>query len=73
MSEPIDFYFDFSSPYGYFVAAQAPEMKKRARNETEAAIKRGVFGSPFFIVEGEPFRGSDRLEQVDKWLESGGF
>ncbi len=73
MSVPIDFYFDFSSPYGYFAATQAPEMKKRAHNETDAAIKRGVFGSPFFIVEGEPFRGSDRLEQVDKWLESGGF
>ena len=65
MSDPIDFYFDFSSPYGYFVATRAPEMKKRAHNETEAAIKRGVFGLPF--------RGSDRLEQVDKWLESGGF
>ena len=73
MSVPIDFYFDFSSAYGYFAATQAPEMKKRTHNETEAAIKRGVFGSPFFIVEGEPFRGSDGLEQVDEWLESGGF
>jgi 2-hydroxychromene-2-carboxylate isomerase len=54
-------------------ATQAPEMKKRAHSETEAAIERGVFGSPFFIVDGEPFWGSDRLEQVDKWLETGGF
>jgi 2-hydroxychromene-2-carboxylate isomerase len=54
-------------------ATQAPEMKERARNETQAAIERGVFGSPFIIVDGEPFWGSDRLEQVEKWLETGGF
>jgi 2-hydroxychromene-2-carboxylate isomerase len=56
-----------------FAATQAPEVKKRAHDETEVAIKRGVFGSPFIIVDGEPFWGSDRLEQVDKWLETGGF
>ena len=54
-------------------ATQAPEMKERARSETEAAIERGVFGSPFIIVDGEPFWGSDRLDQVEKWLETGGF
>ena len=54
-------------------ATQAPEIRKRAHTETEAAIERGVFGSPFIIVDGEPFWGSDRLEQVDKWLETGGF
>lgn len=54
-------------------ATKASEMKERASSETEAAIKRAVFGSPFIIVDGEPFWGSDRLEQVDKWLETGGF
>ena len=54
-------------------ATQEPEMKARARSETEAAIERGVFGSPFVIIDGEPFWGSDRLDQVDKWLETGGF
>ncbi len=54
-------------------ATKAPEMKERARSETEAAIARGVFGSPFIIVDGEPFWGSDRLDQVEKWLETGGF
>ena len=74
MADPIDFYIDVSSPYGYFAATLASEMKERARNETEAAIERGAFGSPFIIVDGEPFRGSDRLEQVEKkWLETGGF
>lgn len=48
-------------------------VKERARQETDEAIKRGVFGSPFFIVDGEPFWGVDRLPQVEKWLETGGF
>ena len=41
--------------------------------EVDAAIERGVFGSPYIIVDGEPFWGSDRLEQVEKWLATGGW
>jgi 2-hydroxychromene-2-carboxylate isomerase len=48
-------------------------IKDRLRQETDAAIERGVFGSPFFIVDGEPFWGNDRLGDVDKWLETGGW
>ena len=48
-------------------------VKDRLRQETDAAIERGVFGSPFFIVDGEPFWGNDRLGDVDKWLETGGW
>jgi len=48
-------------------------VKERLRQETDAAIERGVFGSPFFIVDGEPFWGNDRLDEVDKWLETGGW
>jgi len=54
-------------------AVQAPEVKERLKAETGAAIELGVFGSPFFIVDGEPFWGADRLDQLDRWLESGGF
>jgi 2-hydroxychromene-2-carboxylate isomerase len=32
-----------------------------------------VFGSPFVIVDGEPFWGLDRFEQIDRWLARGGF
>ncbi len=53
--------------------AQDPAVKDRLRQETAEAIARGVFGSPFFIVDGEPFWGGDRLAHVDKWLETGGF
>ena len=48
-------------------------VKDRLRRETEAAIERGVFGSPFVFVDGEPFWGNDRLDMVDKWLETGGW
>jgi len=50
-----------------------PAVKERLRNEVDAAIERGVFGSPFIIVDKEPFWGSDRLGQVDKWLTDGGW
>jgi 2-hydroxychromene-2-carboxylate isomerase len=54
-------------------ATQAPEMKSRLKQECDAAIEKGVFGSPFMIVDGEPFWGADRLAHVEKWLETGGF
>ena len=30
-------------------------------------------GSPYIVIDGEPFWGSDRLDQVGKWLETGGW
>ena len=41
---------------------QDPSVKQRLTNEIEATITRGVFGSPFFFMGGEPFWGSDRIE-----------
>jgi len=51
-------------------ALNEPAVKERLRIEVDAAIERGVFGSPYFVVDGEPFWGSDRLEQVEKWLQA---
>lgn len=48
-------------------------IKERLKSEVEAAIERGVFGSPYIIVDGEPFWGSDRLGQVEQWLAKGGW
>jgi 2-hydroxychromene-2-carboxylate isomerase len=48
-------------------------VKDRLRREVDAAVGRGVFGSPYVVIDGEPFWGSDRLEQVDKWLATGGW
>lgn len=46
-------------------------LKERVKNEVDAAIERGVFGSPYMVVDGEPFWGSDRLDQMARWLEKG--
>lgn len=54
-------------------ALNDPAVKERLKDETQAAIDRGVFGSPFIVIDGEPFWGMDRLEQVEKWLETGGW
>ena len=43
-------------------------VKDKTRAEVDAAIAKGVFGSPYLIVDGEPFWGIDRFEQVDRWL-----
>ena len=54
-------------------AVDDPAMKDALKREVDAAIAAGVFGSPFIIVDGEPFWGTDRFDQVDRWLASGGF
>lgn len=48
-------------------------LKDRLKAECEAAIAKGVFGSPYIIADGEPFFGADRLPQLEFWLENGGF
>ena len=50
-----------------------PAMKARLRDEVSAAIGRGVFGAPTVFVDGEAFWGHDRLADVERWLESGGW
>lgn len=54
-------------------AIDDPAIKDALKSEVEKAIAAGVFGSPFFIVDGEPFWGADRFEQIDRWLAQGGF
>ena len=49
------------------------EIKARLAAEVELGMSRGVFGSPFIIVDGEAFWGADRLPQVERWLAEGGF
>ncbi len=51
--------------------AQSQEMRDQLRRGTEEAIARQVFGSPFFIVDGEPFWGFDRLDQLRHFLQHG--
>lgn len=48
-------------------------VKAQLRGHVEAAVAKGVFGSPSFIVDGELFWGADRLDQVEQWLATGGW
>lgn len=52
---------------------QSEDIKQAVRAVNDEALKRGVFGSPFIIVDSEAFWGADRLEQVDQWLSRGGW
>ena len=48
-------------------------IKDVLKREVDGAIARGVFGSPFVFVDGEPFWGLDRFDQVERWLATGAF
>ena len=54
-------------------AIDDPAIKDALKREVDAAIAAGVFGSPFVIVDGEPFWGLDRFDQIERWLATGGF
>jgi 2-hydroxychromene-2-carboxylate isomerase len=58
---------------GLTQALNDPAVKERLRTEVDAAIERGVFGSPYIVIDGEPFWGADRLDQVERWLATGGW
>ena len=49
-----------------------PRWKSRLKTACDDAIAQGVFGAPFFVIDGEPFWGNDRRDQIERWL-GGGF
>ncbi|MEO6023955.1 MAG: 2-hydroxychromene-2-carboxylate isomerase [Burkholderiales bacterium] len=57
----------------FSAALQDSTVKEKLKTANDQAIARGVFGSPFFFVDNEPFWGTDRLPQIQRWLEIGGF
>jgi len=50
-----------------------PTLKSLVYARSTEALAKGVSGSPFFIVQGEPFYGWDRLPMIDQWLAEGGW
>lgn len=48
-----------------------PRWKQALKAANDQAIAAGVFGAPFFFIDGEPFWGNDRQGQMDAWLASG--
>ena len=54
-------------------ALQSEPVKDRLKTACTEAIENGVFGSPFVLIDGEPFWGVDRLPQIARWLETGAY
>jgi 2-hydroxychromene-2-carboxylate isomerase len=46
----------------------APDMAAASLESTELARSLGVFGVPWYVVDGEAFWGQDRLDFVDRAL-----
>lgn len=51
-------------------AIESAALKDALKAEVILAQSRGVFGSPFVVVDDEPFWGWDRLPMVAQWLQS---
>ncbi len=47
------------------------QIKDQLKAEIEVAMAKGVFGSPFVIIDGEPFWGFDRFDQIEAHLKNG--
>lgn len=50
--------------------AQAPESKQKLREQTDEAMRIGIFGAPTIAVGDELFWGNDRLEDALAWAKS---
>jgi 2-hydroxychromene-2-carboxylate isomerase len=46
----------------------APDIAARYDAATQEAVEREVFGTPWYVVDGEPFWGQDRLDFVARKL-----
>ncbi|HEY0819953.1 MAG TPA: 2-hydroxychromene-2-carboxylate isomerase [Rhizobacter sp.] len=65
---------EFGLPQGEAEAVwNDPAWKQKLKQANEQAIAAGVFGAPFFVIDGEPFWGNDRRAQMERWLEKGPF
>jgi 2-hydroxychromene-2-carboxylate isomerase len=45
------------------------EAKDALRQQVDAAIHAGVFGVPYFVVDGESFWGVDRMWMIEHWAK----
>lgn len=59
--------------HAYETARAAGSPTELLRSNVDDSIQRGVFGSPFFIIDGEPFFGLEKLPLVEDWLSTGGW
>lgn len=52
---------------------RSDEAADLLRGNVQSSLAHGVFGSPFFIVNGEPFFGVEKMELLEDWLATGGW
>ena len=69
---------DIAAGLGYsavevIAATQDEAIKAALKANVEAAMAKGVFGAPFYIVDGEQFWGADRMPMMEQWLTKGAW
>lgn len=74
----LDVIGDIAAGLGYsadevVAATQLDDIKDKLKANVEAAIAKGIFGSPFFIVDDEQFWGADRLPMLEAWITKGAW
>jgi len=64
----------FDIPSGLLLTAiESDAIKDDLKRRVDEAQSKGVFGSPFFIADGEPFWGWDRMPMMRQWIAKGGW
>lgn len=58
-------------PHALGEGMNSAPVRDQLRSEIEWAMARGVFGSPYVIIDGEAFWGFDRFEQIEALLKNG--
>ncbi|MCO4864359.1 2-hydroxychromene-2-carboxylate isomerase [Cupriavidus sp. WGlv3] len=53
---------------GLLKASEAQSVQAAYAQNTQDAISAGVFGAPWYVFDGEPFWGQDRLDFLDRAL-----
>ncbi|WP_265919621.1 2-hydroxychromene-2-carboxylate isomerase [Cupriavidus nantongensis] len=53
---------------GLLKASEAQSVQAAYAQNTQDAISAGVFGAPWYVLDGEPFWGQDRLDFLDRAL-----
>jgi carboxymethylenebutenolidase len=56
---------------GLIAVAEDPRWAARRQADSEAALVRGVFGAPSYVIGDEIFWGQDRLDFVERHLARG--
>jgi len=55
-------------PYALLAEAASDKVQEALRDNSAAAEAGAIFGSPTYVVDGDPFYGQDRLELVERAL-----